>query len=258
MHIFGRLLISICLLPLLAGLLAASAAKFYKKLREPREFDDVLCLDLDNCLYRRSCKFQEEFFKAIQEYYVNRLRMSQEEASQNYFRFRDQYGSSLKGLYTEYGSSEVGTQFDVDDYIGYQNKNMDYSKITFDAPLFDTLKKVKARLIVVTNSGIMHAERALKILKIHDLVEGIVFADFHDRDYVSKPNPKVYEATEEIASEGRDRSSLRFYFVDDERKNIDQGRAQGWTCLWLQENSDATDHTIGHVSQIEGVWPHLF
>lgn len=258
MHVLGRLLLPSCLLLLLAGILAASGINSYKKLREPREFENVLFLDLDNCLYPRSSKFQEEFFRVIPGYYADRLGMSEVDAMQTYMRFRKQYFNSLRGLYAEHGSSETGGKFNVDDYIEYQDKNLDYSKIKVNHTLVNTLSEVKARLIVVTNSGIMHAERALKILQLYDLIEGIVFSDFHDRDYVSKPDPRVYQVAMGVASEGRDLSSLRFYFVDDEPKNVAQGIIAGWTCLLVQEGNDATATTIGSVPQIRDVWPELF
>lgn len=255
MQVLFRLLLPTCLLALLASVLASKLHQSYEKIGEPRDFDTVLFLDLDNCMYPRSCGFQKEFTTVIPKYYVDRLGMTQEKALQKYRHYHDTFHSSLRGLYQD---AEYNSGFNVDDYIAFQDKHLNYSLIQPDARLRSTLERVRARLIVFTNSEKTHAKRALKQLNIYDLFEGIVFSNFRDPQYVSKPKSKAYTTAISAASLGHEHRTLEFYFVDDERRNVEKGRAKSWQCLWLQENADVSDSTVGHVSDIEQVWFHLF
>lgn len=76
--------------------------------------------------------------------------------------------------------------------------------------LFEDIDKSKVRIwgltnayrlvcliVVLDETGLyisrQHAERVLRILKLDDLFDGLVYCDYNMKDFVCKPEPEYYE-----------------------------------------------------------------
>jgi len=91
------------------------------------------------------------------------------------------------------------------------------------------LKKIPCKRWVFSNSANGHVERCLAILGIRDLFEGVIAASSVDMfsrcGYVTKPNPKCYQAAMDIAGVVDPKKCI---FMDDSVKNIKTAKQVGW------------------------------
>lgn len=68
-----------------------------------------------------------------------------------------------------------------------------------------------------------HAKLVLRILKLDDLVEGIVYCDYRVKDFVCEPAAEYFAMAMELEAGLSDPSKC--YFVDDNRGHVDAARA---------------------------------
>ncbi|KAG5342535.1 hypothetical protein C0989_000663 [Termitomyces sp. Mn162] len=123
-----------------------------------------------------------------------------------------------------------------------------------------------------------HAERVLRILKLDDLIDGLVYCDYEVKDFSCKPEPEFYQLAMKKANIS---DPSKCYFVDDSRGNINGARAQGWAkCVHFcekgleameggrtkqinhekvagLEGTDGVD-VITTLDELRDVWPEIF
>jgi len=143
--------------------------------------------------------------------------------------------------------------------------------------LLEDIDKSKARVWALTNAYRLHAERVLKILKLDDLIDGLVFCDYRIKDFVCKPEPKFYQMAMKQANVN---DPSKCYFVDDNRGNVDAAVAQGWAkCVHFCERGleameggkmkqigderveEAAENNVVDITTLEelrDVWPEIF
>lgn len=127
-----------------------------------------------------------------------------------------------------------------------------------------------------------HAKRVRRILKLDDLVEGIVYCDYRVKDFVCKPEAeyfaiaggslfarRLFSSMQQLSGNEASGPS-KCYFVDDNRGHVDAARAVGWAkCVHFckRENSEGEKiHTkrengvveIETLEQLRSVWPEIF
>lgn len=96
------------------------------------------------------------------------------------------------------------------------------------------INKMKVRPWVFTNAGQSHAMRVLERLELLECFEGIVYCDYSEADFPSKPEVLSYERAMEAAGVSG-RPDL-CYFVDDSAENVRIAREViGWTAFLLEE-----------------------
>jgi len=101
-------------------------------------------------------------------------------------------------------------------------------KLKFDPSvrkLLEDINRSKARVWGLTNAFLPHAKRVLRILKLDDLVEGIVFCDYRVKDFTCKPEAEYFGMAMKQAGLS---DPSKCYFVDDNRGHVDAARALGW------------------------------
>jgi len=145
--------------------------------------------------------------------------------------------------------------------------------------LFEDIDRSKAQVWALTNAYRPHAERVLRILKLDDLIDGLVYCDYQVKDFSCKPEPEFYQLAMKHANIS---DPSKCYFVDDNRSNIDGARAQGWAkCVHFCEKGleameggrtkqiaherapGAEGHTDGvdvvtTLEELRVVWPEVF
>jgi len=138
--------------------------------------------------------------------------------------------------------------------------------------LFQDIDRSKARVWALTNAYKPHAQRVLKILNVDDLVDGLVFCDYSDKDFSCKPEREFFDQA--LVKAGITDPS-KCYFIDDSRINVDAARKLGWGhCIhFCERGMTATEGgievTIGHhgdlkedavatLDDLRTVWSELF
>jgi len=138
--------------------------------------------------------------------------------------------------------------------------------------LFQDIDRSKARIWALTNAYETHAARVLKILGVDDLVDGLVFCDYSDRNFSCKPEREYYDQALRKAGVA---DPSKCYFIDDSRINVDAAKDLGWGhCIHFCEqgltateggivktighNEDLRDDVVATLSDLRKVWSELF
>ncbi|KAG6890554.1 hypothetical protein C0992_000814 [Termitomyces sp. T32_za158] len=108
--------------------------------------------------------------------------------------------------------------------------------------LFEDIDRSKVRVWALTNAYRPHAQRVLRILKLDDLIDGLVYCDYELRNFSCKPEPEFYQQVLSICvnfllslitvlqamKKANISDPSKCYFIDDNTGNINGARAQGW------------------------------
>ncbi|TFK23236.1 pyrimidine 5-nucleotidase [Coprinopsis marcescibilis] len=232
----------------------------------------VLWLDIDNTLYSASAKISQAMGARIHAYFVT-LGLEHDEASKLHHQYYTQYGLALRGLVRHHGVDPLDFDRKCDGSLPLEDM------IDFDPKLrklLDDVDKSKARIWALTNAFKPHAMRVLKILKIDDLVEDIVYCDYRIQNFVCKPEPEYYTMAMEKA---KITDPSKCYFVDDNRSNVDAAISLGWGhCVHFcetglesveggklsqidNERLPGAQHVMTDISSLEElrkIWPEVF
>ncbi|KIM46099.1 hypothetical protein M413DRAFT_441160 [Hebeloma cylindrosporum] len=233
----------------------------------------IVWLDIDNTLYSASSRISQAMGSRIHAYFVS-LGLGHEEASDLHLKYYTQYGLALRGLTRHHDIDPLDFDRKCDGSLPLEDM-ISYSPSL--RKLIEDIDRTKVRVWGLTNAYRPHAERVLRILKIDDLVEGIVYCDYLVKDFVCKPEPEYYEMAMKQANVS---DPSKCYFIDDNRKNVDAARALGWAhCVHFCEKGleameggrikeiddarevGAVDNGVVDVSTLEElrqVWPEIF
>ncbi|KAF9534232.1 pyrimidine 5-nucleotidase [Crepidotus variabilis] len=233
----------------------------------------IVFFDIDNTLYSASSMISHEMGKKIHAYFVS-IGLSHEEASELHLKYYTQYGLALRGLVRHHNVDPLDFDAKCDQALPLEEM-ISYSPQV--QKLFEDIDRSKVRVWALTNAYRLHAERVLRILKIDNLVDGLIFCDYLMKDFSCKPEPEFYRMALRAANVG---SPANCYFIDDNRKNVDAARAEGWGhCVHFCEKGiehmeggklkaiddarepGASDNDVVDVTtldELRTVWPEVF
>jgi pyrimidine and pyridine-specific 5'-nucleotidase len=140
-----------------------------------------------------------------------------------------------------------------------------------------------------------HAQRVLEILNLRDQIEGVVFCDYQEEDFLCKPEPAFYSrvcsfvlsmsfiSLTNLTSQAMQQAGVNDFrkclFVDDSHGNVVGAKRFGWTrSVHFREDGHGTDeaftadHMVGKqeppdedeipvindLQQLREVWPDIF
>jgi putative hydrolase of the HAD superfamily len=143
-----------------------------------------LIFDLDETLYPRSAGVMQEIARLIVMYMTERLGFTAEKANQLRRRFFAQYGTTLRGLLTEY-------QVDTEDYLRFVHDINIQDYIAPDPHLDAMLHRIPLTKVIFTSANQWHAQRVLAQLGIRQHFQTIL--DIQATGLYNKPDPRSYE-----------------------------------------------------------------
>ena len=144
---------------------------------------------------------------SIDEYFINHLSLSPEDASQLHQRYYTDYGLAISGLVKHHKVDPLEYNQKVDDALPLDDI------ITPDPQLrklLEDIDRTKVKLWLFTNAHITHGVRVVKLLGVGDMFEGITYCDYSRLPLVCKPHTEMYERAEKEAGAP---SSEECYFV---------------------------------------------
>ena len=177
-------------------------------------------LDLDNTLYPASCGLFPQIADRMTEYVAKLLDVDHGPAAEIRTRYFRQYGTTLRGLMRNHN-------IDPRHFLDFVH-DIDYSPVTADPGLEDSLRQLPGRKLVFTNGTVAHARAALDRLGITERIDGIF--DIIAADYDPKPNPFPYQAL--VRRFGFD--PARAVMADDLPANLTVAARMGMTTLWVK------------------------
>ncbi len=184
---------------------------------------DVWLFDLDNTLYPAHCDLFKQVDRRIGEYIADLMRVPFDEArwlQKNYFR---RYGTTMRGLMTEYGVDPLH-------FLDYVHK-IDHSPVMPDPALDQALAKLKGPKYIFTNASVAHAEAVLDRLGIGAHFEAIF--DIIAADFIPKPHNSFYD--DFLARHGID--PRRAALFEDMAKNLKPAHARGMATVLIETDN---------------------
>ncbi len=200
---------------------------------------EVVFFDLDDTLYPKSSGFMQQISINISRWVTEVLGYPPDQAQAIRKRWRDQYGTALRGM------MEEKVPFDQDEFFRFVH-DFPLDSMIPDYSVRQMLINMPMRKAVLTNSNIEHAERVLHHLKIHDCFEKII--DIKALNFVNKPWPTAYElALNMMGGIAPNKAML----VEDSAANTRTAKAMGMTTVLVDcPPSNDADHFVDHVNQV--------
>ncbi|KAK0490896.1 pyrimidine 5-nucleotidase [Armillaria novae-zelandiae] len=238
------------------------------------EQDDryIVWFDIDNTLYSTSADVSRAMGKRIHAYFMT-LGLDDNEASELHLKYYTQYGLALAGLVRHHDVDPIDFDEKCDGSLPLEEMIKPDPSLR---KLFEDIDRSKVRVWALTNAYRPHAERVLRILNLHDQIEGLVYCDYAQKDLISKPEPEYYHKALRQANVS---DPSKCYFVDDNRRNVDAALALGWKnsvhfCehglnhveggkvqeITNSRNGDADNGVvaISDLKELRAVWPEIF
>jgi putative hydrolase of the HAD superfamily len=174
----------------------------------------TLLIDLDDTLYPHDCGVWEMIRARMQRYMVEKLGMPPEEVPALRQRLWKQYGTTLRGLQTEY-------EVDMEAYLDYVHDVPIEKRIPADLNLPHILQDLPQGKFIFTNATTAHARRVMDHLGVTDQFEGII--DIYAMMPYCKPQVEAYHKALNIIHEKPENCLL----VDDSPVNLTTAKALG-------------------------------
>jgi putative hydrolase of the HAD superfamily len=172
--------------------------------------------DLDETLYPSTSGLWEAIRERINLYMRSRLNLPEEEISPLRRRLFTTYGTTMRGLQTEFG-------IDQEEYLAFVHDLPLTQYLQPDPAVRGMLLSYKQRKIIFTNADTNHARRVLKVLQLDDCFEGII--DIHTISPYCKPMPEAFKIALQVSGET---DAGRCMMVDDAPSNLAAARQLGF------------------------------
>lgn len=185
-----------------------------------------LFVDLDDTLYPYDSGVWDCVGERIDLYMHTRLGIPEEETLPLRERMYKQYGTTLRGLLTEY-------QIDGLEFLEYVH-SVDLSGVLQpNKDLYEVLHDLPQQKWIFTNANRAHAENVLGVMELRDLFIEII--DITAVVPYCKPQVEAFESALRLAGGLDPREVL---FIDDRRENLDTARGMGFATLQIGPEAD--------------------
>lgn len=225
----------------------------------------IVWLDIDNTLYTSNARISELMTEKIHSYFVNDLGLDEDEAATLHRGYYTKYGLALRGLIRHHGVDGLDFDEKCDQSLPLEDllKNDPATR-----KLLEDIDRSKTRVWALTNAYSTHASRVLRILNVHDLIDGTVYCDYASPEFVCKPEPEYYQQALQVAQVTDPTKCL---FVDDNLQNVQAAKKLGWgSCVYFREKKlieeqrddgvpvEGVDAIIENLDELRVVWKHIF
>lgn len=142
-----------------------------------------ILFDLDETLYPTTNGLMQAVGARIRDFIQRKFELSPEAAQELQKRYWNEYGTTLRGLYTEH-------RLDPAEFLAYVH-NVDLTHFIHPDPhLREVLQQIPQDKLILTNADAPHARRVLERLGVADQFTRIF--DVVCNEYECKPAPAVY------------------------------------------------------------------
>ena len=196
---------------------------------------DTWIFDLDNTLYPASSNLFARVSKRMTYFIQKEFQLDEEPARDLQSKMFRKYGTTMRGLMTEY-------DMDAEEFLHFVH-DIDVSDMNKDPELAELLSKLPGRRLIYTNGSVPHAKRITGQLGIEHLFEDIF--DIVASRFVPKPAPEPYDEMINRFNVDPRRSLM----VEDMAKNLRPAADLGMITVWLRHSKDwsSEDSVGGHI-----------
>lgn len=199
---------------------------------------DAWVFDLDNTLYPRNLDIFGQVDRRIKEYLRLFLSIDHDEVHRVQKRYRQSYGTTLRGLMAEHDAHP-------DAFLEYVH-DIDHSVIAPDPRLTDAIARLPGRKFILTNGSRRHAEAVAAKLGFTDHFEDIF--DIVRADLLPKPERRTYEGF--VAATGIAPGSAAMF--EDLPCNLEVPKALGMRTVLIVPGTGASDEPEAEIDGHDG------
>lgn len=185
---------------------------------------DNWIFDLDNTLYPEDTNLFARVSKRMTLFIQKEFNLKEELARDLQRKMFKQYGTTMRGLMTEY-------DMDPEIFLHFVH-DIDVSDMQVDMELKDLLGKLPGRRFIYTNGSVAHAKNITNQLGIKNLFEDVF--DIVASNFLPKPASQPYDDMVIKFSVDPTRSVM----IEDMAKNLRPAADLGMTTVWLRHNKD--------------------
>jgi len=201
----------------------------------------TILFDLDDTLYPPSNGVWSLIRDKIDEFMVINLNYSLIDARAARQVFFQQYGTTLRGLQSEYNIDPL-------QYLQFVH-NIPIKEILKPNPeLKKILASITTRKVIFTNSDRWHANRVLEALEITEYFDEII--DIIDIQPFCKPMQGAFELA---LGKLRITDPTECMIVDDNMRNITTAQSLGMYTVWVNHQSDVVNIDQNQIQKIEEI-----
>lgn len=186
--------------------------------RIPWKKIQFLLFDLDDTLYPQNNGLWDLIRVRINQYLVNELHFSDEEAPALRQRLWMQYGTTLRGLQVEF-------DVDMDSYLEFVHDVPIENEIAYDQKLDRVLSLLPQRKVIFTNASAAHAQRVMSLLGVTKYFDAVM--DIYALAPHCKPQLEAYRVVLDALQTSPDACLL----VDDSPPNLIAAQSLGMTTI---------------------------
>ena len=202
------------------------------RVNQPIHLDTIKCIlfDLDDTLYPHNSGLWVQIRNRIEQFMREELHFTGEDLTATRDRLWHTYGTTLRGLQTEY-------QVDMDTYLEYVHKVPLDGFISPEPKLNQILDNLPQPKFIFTNSDYRHARRVLSLLDISDYFDQVI--DIYALAPYCKPQTEAFQIALETVGE----SPEDCLFIDDSPANLSMAQQLGMTTISVGQNMhDGSPH----------------
>ena len=175
--------------------------------------------DLDNTIYPARSSLFPRVAARMTEFIMAHFDLAEAEAAEMKTRLFRSYGTTMRGLMTEY-------DMEPDEFLHFVHE-IDLSDVAPDQELAGLLTHLGGRKHIFTNGTVRHATRILDAFGIRDHFDFIF--DIVASDHIPKPNPQPYDIFLEQSGIVPQTSVM----IEDMARNLEPAAALGMQTIWL-------------------------
>jgi putative hydrolase of the HAD superfamily len=180
--------------------------------------------------------------RRIDEYMAFSLRMDQAPLKRLRHRYRQEYGTTMRGLLVEHG-------VDPDDYLAYVHDLPIEDLLAPNVALKQVLGELPWRKVVFTSATRQHANRVLAALDVAAHFDGVF--DIRDTQYVCKPNAAAYHSVCDALGVG----AAECIMIEDSIPNLQAAKTLGMLTVLVgsADGADGADFVIDRIEAISDI-----
>ena len=180
--------------------------------------------DLDNTIYPARSSLFPRVAARMTEFIMAHFGLAETEAAEMKTRLFRAYGTTMRGLMTEY-------DMEPDEFLHFVHE-IDLTDVQPDPELNTLLARLGGRKHIYTNGTVRHATRILDAFGIRDHFDFIF--DIVASDHIPKPNPQPYVLFVEQSGIVPQTSVM----IEDMARNLEPAAALGMQTIWLVSDHD--------------------
>lgn len=202
----------------------------------------VILFDLDNTLYPKEAGVMQVIIDRIGAFMTQKINIPPDDVSTQRHAYNQKYGTTLRGLMTEYDIDPI-------DFLEFVHDINPADFLGPSPPLDHMLAAIPLQKIIFTNADTPHCERILNTLRVRDHFEMVI--DIRARNYKNKPDPSAYHFVLDVLGV----SGHQCIMVEDSPRNLIPAKDLGMTTILVDSDaqSSAIDYivpTIFHVGEV--------